>query len=160
MPNRKSAKNAKRVEDYQQAREVKDLVRFATSQMPNFVERVKDAKELKAVQAKREEWGLPMVLVFSKSGSTSSTLKSLSTEFRRKLIVVEHKAGKDSPIAKQYGVQSFPAVLGFPPPGAAEGAGAPLRFDKEPTYNKLDSFFRKVALKKPVMKKPAQKEEL
>ena len=52
----------KSVIDYEQAREVKDLVRFATSRMPNYVERVKSADDLAAVQAKREEWGLPMVL--------------------------------------------------------------------------------------------------
>ena len=51
VPSRKSVKNAKNVEEYQQAREVKDLVRFATSRMPNFVERVKTAQELEAAQA-------------------------------------------------------------------------------------------------------------
>ena len=39
--------------------------------------------------------------------------------------------------------------------------GEPVRFDKkEPSYNRLDTFFGKLALKKPVLKKPQAKEEL
>ena len=49
VPSRKSARNEKTAVDYEQAREVKDLVRFATSRMPNFVERVGTLKELEAV---------------------------------------------------------------------------------------------------------------
>lgn len=154
VPSRKSARNQKEVVDYDQAREVKDLVRFATSRMPNFVERVANGKELAAVQAKREEWGLPMVIIFSKSSGTSSTLKALSTEYRRRLLVVEHKAAKgSSEVASKYGVTTFPTVLGFGPPGQDD---TPTRLEKEPTYNRLDSFCRKVALKKPVSKRPQQ----
>ena len=90
--------------DYDQAREVKDLVRFATSRMPNFVEKVASTKELAAVQAKAAEWGLPVALVFSKSSGTSSTLKALSTEYRRRLIIAEHKASATSEVAKKFGV--------------------------------------------------------
>ena len=92
VPSRKSARNEKTAVDYEQAREVKDLVRFATSRMPNFVERVGTLKELEAVQAKAAEWGLPIALALSSSGGTASTLKALSTEYRRRLIVAEHKA--------------------------------------------------------------------
>ena len=55
VPSRKSARNEKQAIDYDQAREVKDLVRFATSRMPNFVEKVASTKELAAVQAKAAE---------------------------------------------------------------------------------------------------------
>ena len=54
----------------------------------------------------------------------------------------------------------FPAVLGFK---AGGGGDAPVRLEKEPTFNRLDAFFRKLALRKPVLKKPAKdaaKEEL
>ena len=185
VPSRKSARNDKSVIDYEQAREVKDLVRFATSRMPNYVERVKSADDLAAVQAKREEWGLPMVLVLSTSGSTSSTLKALSTEYRRRLLVVEHKADKGSAVAARFGVTKFSAVLGFRVPGSGDDE-APVRFEKEPTFNRLcapartispppdarfprplhavarvrfahrDTFFGKMALKKAVLKKPAK----
>mmetsp|Transcript_3049 Transcript_3049/g.5968 ORF Transcript_3049/g.5968 Transcript_3049/m.5968 type:complete len:195 (+) Transcript_3049:231-815(+) len=163
VPSRKSARNEKAAVDYDQAREVKDLVRFATSRMPNFVERVKTPSELEAVHAKAAEWGLPTVLILSSSGSTASSLKALSTTYRRRLIVAEHKAGKGSELASLLGVDSFPAVLGFKV-GFQMGSGdAPLRLEKEPTYNRLDTFFRKLALGKPVLKKPDKapsKEEL
>lgn len=163
VPSRKSARNEKAAVDYEQAREVKDLVRFATSRMPNFVERVRTLSELEAVQIKAAEWGLPVVLVLSSSGGTSSSLKALSTEYRRRLIVAEHKAGKGSEVAKLLEVASFPAVLGFK---AGGGGGDPVvRLEKEPTFNRLDTFFRKLALSKPVLKRPekvdaATKEEL
>ena len=160
VPSRKSARNEKTAVDYEQAREVKDLVRFATSRMPNFVERVGTLKELEAVQAKTAARGLPIALVLSSSGGTASTLKALSTEYRRRLIVAEHKAKQGSEVAALLGVASFPAVLGFK---AAGGGGAPVRLEKEPTFRRLDSFFRKLALPKPVLKKPAAdaaKEEL
>ena len=79
VPSRKSARNEKAAVDYEQAREVKDLVRFATSRMPNFVERVGTLKELEAVQAKAAEWGLPIALVLSSSGGTSSTLNPFTS---------------------------------------------------------------------------------
>ncbi|EOD36612.1 hypothetical protein EMIHUDRAFT_226114 [Emiliania huxleyi CCMP1516] len=147
VPSRKSVKNAKNVEEYQQAREVKDLVRFATSRMPNFVERVKTAQELEAAQAaKRREWGLPMVLIFSSSGATSSTLKALSTAD----LCLAGKGGSE--VARRFGVTAFPAVLGFP-----AGQDEPVAFEKKPTYNMLDGrvgFFRKLALKQAVLRKP------
>ena len=178
----------------EQAREVKDIVRFATSRMPNFVERVSSLRELETVRAKAEEWGLPLALVLSSSGGTSSSLKvraiylsarlfaclpaclpasasvyaprihtkALSTEYRRRLIVAEHKVGKGSEVAVHLKVSSFPAVLGFQ--AGAGGGLAPARLEKEPTFNRLDAFFRKLALRKPVLKKPAKdaaaKEEL
>ena len=105
--------------------------------------------------AKAAEWGLPVALVFSKSSGTSSTLKALSTEYRRRLIIAEHKASATSEISKKFGVTQFPAILGL------RAEGEPVRFDKkEPSYNRLDTFFGKLALKKPVLKKPQAKEEL
>ena len=43
VPKRASAKNEKSVVDYDQAREVTDLVRFATGRMPNYVEAINGA---------------------------------------------------------------------------------------------------------------------
>jgi len=82
VPDRKN--NRKRPLDYNLAREVKDLERFAVSNMPNFVELVEGSRALSNFMAKADEWGLPKVLVFSKSKTISSTLKALSAEFRRR----------------------------------------------------------------------------
>jgi len=159
VPDRKSARNAKRTLDYNQERKTKDLMRFAVSHMPNYVERLDGDDALAAFEAKAAEWGLPRVLVFSKASSTSSTLKALSVEYRRRVLIGEVKAGGKAggKAAARYGVKSFPSVLALPKDG-----GEPLRFQKEATYNRLDAFIGKVALRKAVLKKPAeqQKEEL
>lgn len=181
-PSRSSAKNAKRALEYNAPRELKDLLRFATSNMPSFVERLADAEALAAFEAKAgarrraltsqrgaaaatrlrpprdraerpapaAEWGLPTVLVFSKSAGTSSSLKALSAEYRRRLLIGEVKASKATAAAvERFGVESFPAMV------APRPSGEPLRFAKEPTYHRMDAFLRKVALRKPVVRRPA-----
>mmetsp|Transcript_65352 Transcript_65352/g.195349 ORF Transcript_65352/g.195349 Transcript_65352/m.195349 type:complete len:191 (+) Transcript_65352:209-781(+) len=156
VPERKSAKNAKRALEYNEAREAKSLIRFAVSNMPNYVELLTGYDELAAFQAKAAEWGLPQVLVFSKAALTSSTLKALSVEFRRRVLIGELKASKaNGKAAQRFGVTAFPAVVALPKDG-----GEPIRFSKEPTYNRLSTFLSKVALRKPVHKKPTKKEEL
>jgi len=163
VPQRASAKNAKTMLDYDQAREVPDLVRFATSRMPSFVEPVKGPAELAALRTKAAEWGLPLVLVFSnKAGQTSSLLKALSAEYRRRVLIGELKKASSAAAAEEYAVKTFPTLIGL----RVGGEGAPLRFEgKEPTAGRLDTFIGKVALRKPVLKKPEQsdgggKEEL
>ena len=56
LPDRKSAKNTKRALDYDQAREAKDLVRFAVNNMPNYVERLDGEEALTSYEAKAKEW--------------------------------------------------------------------------------------------------------
>ena len=66
VPKRSSSRNEKAMIDYDQAREVSDLMRFATGRMPNYVEFLESAKALAAFTLKAREWGLPRVLVFSR----------------------------------------------------------------------------------------------
>lgn len=137
--------------DYEQAREVKDLMRFATSKMPSFVETVKTASELSALRRKAAEWGLPTVLVFSdKPGQTSSLLKALSAEYRRRVLIAELKKASSADAVAEFGVKSYPTLIGL-----RIGSEPPLRFEgKDPTFGRLSSFIGKVALRKPVLKKP------
>lgn len=155
VPKRSSAKNEKSVIDYDQAREVGDLLRFATGRMPNHVESIGDDAALAAFHAKANEWGLPRVLVFSnKAGATSSTLKSLSAEFRRRVLIGELKSNKHTKAVAAFGVTSYPTLLCLP-----DGQDTPthrLSFEKkEATYHRLNTLIGKCALKKPVLKKPA-----
>jgi len=50
---------------------------------------------------------------------------------------------------------TFPAVFAVTNDGKP-----PVRFEKEATYHRLSGFLGKVALRKPVLAKPAPKEEL
>ena len=152
VPKRASAKNEKEVLEYEQAREVKDLVRFAVGRMPNYVEAIGGEAELEAMARKARDWGLPRVLVFTdKTGETSSTLKALSAEYRRRVLLGELRARKHASAVQAYGIASFPTLLCVP----ADGGAATHRFEnKEPTYRRLDTFVGKCALKQPVLKKP------
>lgn len=160
-PRRQSSTNKKEPIEYNQAREVKDLLRFSTMNMPNFAERVENADQFAKVLKKAEEWGLPLVLLFSKSSATSTTIKVLSAEFRRRLIIVDVKQGtRTEALAKKYAVTSFPSLLAYP--SNYKQDEEPLRFDssKEPSYFRLSTFFSKVALRKQVLsKKPTPREE-
>ena len=169
VPKRSSGRNEKAVVDYDQAREVSDLMRFATGRMPNYVETLDSAKALAAYTLKASEWALPRVLVFSnKAGQTSSTLKALSADFRRRVLLGEVRSQRLPDAAKQHGVSTFPTLLCFAA-GSEEGAEATHRFEnKEATFRRLETFVSKCALRKPVLKKPdagggegaAKKEEL
>ena len=77
MPKRSSTTNKKEVVEYQQERKVRDLLRFATSTMPSYVEALADAAALAAFDAKAAS-GACAGFVFSKSSGTSSLLKALS----------------------------------------------------------------------------------
>lgn len=160
VPKRSSAKNEKTIVDYDQAREVKDLLRFATGRMPNYVESVEGATTLQGFNTKAQKWGLPRVLVFTdKAGQTASTLKALSAEYRRRVLIGELKARKHAAAAAAFRVTSFPTLLCLSPEtaaGSGEGAEHALhRFErKEATYHRLNSFVGKCALRKPVLRQP------
>lgn len=158
MPKRKSARNEKEVVDYQQAREVKDLLRFATNTMPNYVEPAVDAASLAKLEAKAKEWGLPLILVFSDkpAGATSSTLKALSAEYRRRVLIGELRSKRSLEAVQRFGVTSFPTAICLASEG--EATRETHRFEgKEPTYRRLDTFVSKCALRKPVQHKPQPK---
>jgi len=157
VPKRSSSKNEKTVVDYDQGREVGDLMRFATAQMPNFVEPLGDASALKSFDTKAQEWQLPRVLVFSnKAGQTSTTLKALSAEYRRRVLIGELKAQKHADAVKRFRIESFPTLLCLP---AAGGDEPTHRFEKKETsYRRLDSFIGRCALRKPVLSKPTKEE--
>jgi len=168
VPRRDSANNAKSVVDYDQAREVGDLMRFAVGRMPNFVEALADENALLAFARKSAEWQLPRVLVFSdKSGGTSSILKALSAEFRRRVLIAELKKAKHASAVKAYQISSFPSLVCLSPAredggdvAAGESEVVRERFEKkEPSFHRLNGFIGRCALKKPVLKKPAAKEK-
>jgi len=150
VPSRRSSRNEKETVDYNQAREVSALSRFALGLLPNYVERVSGEEALAGLFGKAEDWGLPVVLVFSTSSGTSSLLKALSGEYRRRLLIGELKADQNAAAMSKYSVQTFPTLLAF-----SSSTAEPLRFEgKAPTHFKLTMFFDKVALKKAVAAKP------
>mmetsp|Transcript_44009 Transcript_44009/g.102929 ORF Transcript_44009/g.102929 Transcript_44009/m.102929 type:complete len:132 (-) Transcript_44009:443-838(-) len=129
--------------------------KFALGLMPDYVERVDGESTLGALLAKGREWGLPIVLLFSDTAGTSSMIKALSAEYRRRALIGEVKAKKYAAAAKEYEVTAFPTLI------ALREGREPLRFAKKPSHFNLDLFLSKVALSRPVKSKPEKpKEEL
>jgi len=90
---KKKGSNAeKNVLDYSHGeRNVKDMKKFLEYQIPNFVERIKfGIDDYTKIKQKADKYGLPIALLFtSKPKSTSTSIKWLSTEYRRRILLVE-----------------------------------------------------------------------
>jgi len=146
IPSKKNKKNSntkKKVLDYSGAREYKPMKEFAESSMPSYVENINGQKSLDAFLAKADKYGLPRALVFSKK-ARSATIKGLSTEFRRKLLIGEIAGtSNNKAILDKYNIKDMPKVL------VLKDDGEPILLEKKSTYNALNFFFSKHALKKP-----------
>lgn len=150
----------KLVLDYQHGeRNVKDLTKFLEYQIPNYVERVKfGMDDYHKLQRKAAKYGLPIAVVFTSKATTSTNIKWLSTEFRRRLLLVEVP-----PVAKNQHVHdelilgsrttTLPALYIIPPsPGEATEAEATIiKYDgKDFKRRNLQDFLQKHALSEPV----------
>lgn len=150
----KPGKNVQKVvNDYQFERKAVDMKRFLDAQMPDFVEKVKEPKDLEKFEEKANRNELPRVLLFSSKPNTSPLTKYLSTEFRRRLLLAEIKPNKkNEDIIKKYGITSMPALIIIPATAEGEDEAEPIRYDGDGfTKNKLQSFLTKHALKDPVL---------
>lgn len=94
-----------------------------------------------------------MVLLFSNTAGTSSLLKALSAEYRRRLLIGELKKGKVATAEATYAIGSFPTLVGI------RQGKEPLRFEKKVSHFALDLYLGKLTLKQPVLKKPAAEPE-
>jgi len=150
--NKPGSNKRKIVLDYQGAREVKAMKEYAETKMPNYVERITSVKKLDAFIEKANKYGLPKAILFTKLRRTSASLKALSTEYRRKLLIGEVRAGKhNKPIFDRYknDVKSLPACIVLGEDGAKNNV-----FGKKPTFNRLNFWFAKFALKKQYFNDP------
>lgn len=150
--------------DYQHGeRTAKDLRKFLEYQLPNFVEKVKaGSQDLERVRAKADKYGLPVAVLFTTKPNTSTTVKWLSVEFRRRMLVVEV-----APTEKNRGVreellsssssmgesgdggnETLPALYVIPPsPSSVITAYGGETFSRR----KLQEFLEEHALKNPVL---------
>lgn len=156
-PKKKQAKptsNAdKTVMDYRFERKAKDMQQFIEDNMTNYVERVAfGMDDWKKIQAKAAKFGLPMAVFFTSKPKTTALLKWISTEFRRRLLVVQVSApvGKNQPVLEHFGLngaEAAPAMVVVTPGGErityTEGD-----FSKR----KLERFLTEHAAKDPVYK--------
>ena len=143
--NKKNSNKKKIVSDYNGPREWKPLAEYAVSRMPNFVKRVSGIKGLMDFETKADKYFLPKILVFAKKDKTSSLLKHLSTEFRRRVLIGEVRASKNNAdVIAKFGVEKFPHIVALDIEGNVLAT-----LDKKPTPNRMKTFFHDHALKVP-----------
>ena len=145
-------KNKKVVLDYNGERNAKAMEKFAVSQMPTFVELINGASDFEKFEAKAEKYSLPKVLLFSKSRTTKPLIKALSTAYRRRLLIAEiRNSANNKALLTKFNIDNFPQVL------AVKEDGTSVKFEKQPTFNRLNNFLSDHALKKAVKKKKEKK---
>mmetsp|Transcript_25967 Transcript_25967/g.60950 ORF Transcript_25967/g.60950 Transcript_25967/m.60950 type:complete len:221 (+) Transcript_25967:492-1154(+) len=168
-PKKAGSVSEKTVLDYQHGeRNAGDIRKFLEYQIPSYVERVKfGAEDYDKLRTKAERFGLPLVVVFTTKTKTSTTLKWLSAEYRRRILMVEvppsdknegleaerfadlSSSGgddEDTPTASLYVV---------PPDG-----GPVVRYEGGSfARRKLHDFLKQHALSKIVLEDPSKKKE-
>jgi len=166
-PKRKGKNNKqKNVLDYQMERKAHDLKEFALQSMPNFVESPKDVEDFERIRAKAKKYGLPLLLVFSSSSRTINEFKYLSTEYRRRVLVVQ-VSGSNKKLKElffRFGViLNGNSLLAVPP--TEEGSDADdshnaISYDGKYSLHRLQTFFSEHALDSEVKpKSPTSGEE-
>ena len=129
--------------DYSGERTADAMESFALGHMPDFVERVKSLSDLDRVKAKAEKVRLPLVFVVGGGAQSqlAASLKSLSAEFRRRILVA--KVATDSKLVQALSVKKKknakePVIFVSPPPYIDSDR---VLFDKKKSFNQLSSFF-------------------
>lgn len=103
-------KKARRPEDYNGGRAMKDIVDHAKYVMPGYIARVKDS----GIDAFfRDERRLPHVLLFTDKTSTSPLYKGMSAEFRNRASFGEVRKNDAGSLLAKYSVDTFPTLLSF-----------------------------------------------
>lgn len=137
--------------DYNQERKAKDMRTFLEYSMTSYVERISFQDDLTKALAKADKYGLPKAILFPSKPKTSSVVKYLSTEFRRRLLLVEVvPTKKNESILKEYGLSTdqLPALVII-----KEGTGEKVVYEgKDFTRRKLERFMSEHAKKEPVYK--------
>jgi len=141
----------KAVLDYNQERKAKDMKSFLEYSMPSYVERVSFPDDLSKALAKADKYGLPKAILFPSKAKTSSVVKYLSTEFRRRLLLVEVvPTKKNESILEEYGISTdqLPALVVI-----KDATGERVVYEgKDFTRRKLERFMSGHAKKEPVYK--------
>lgn len=133
----------KLVQDYQGAREVGPMKEYAEANMPSSVDKIGNIKEFDQFVSKANKYALPILLSFSDK-APQPMLKAVSTEYRRRILIghVQKKSSTQT-IFDKFSVSTWPRVF------VLEN-NQPIVLEKKITYNTLENFISKYALKKPV----------
>lgn len=153
-PKKKQAKVGsvaeKVVVDYRQERKVQEMQQFVEDQMTNYVERVTFPEDYRKAQDKAHKYGLAQAVFFTSKPKTTALLKYLSTEFRRRLLVIHvPPTTKNQQLMQDFGLttDTIPALVIVKPSGVRvvyEGGDFSRR--------KVERFLKDHAASEPVYK--------
>eukprot|EP00529_Nitzschia_sp_RCC80_P032427 CAMPEP_0113456952 /NCGR_PEP_ID=MMETSP0014_2-20120614/9154_1 /TAXON_ID=2857 /ORGANISM="Nitzschia sp." /LENGTH=228 /DNA_ID=CAMNT_0000348425 /DNA_START=352 /DNA_END=1038 /DNA_ORIENTATION=- /assembly_acc=CAM_ASM_000159 len=140
----------KTVIDYRYERKAKDMLTWIEENMTNYVETVKfGMDDFKKIQAKASKFGIPMAVFFTTKPKTTALLKSLSTEYRRRVLLVQVALpiAKNQPVLEEFGLPngSGASLVIVPPTGDHV-----TYTDGDFSRRKLNSFLKEHAAKDPV----------
>lgn len=152
--SKKGSHTEKTVVEYQQERKVQDMQQFVEDQMPNFVERIVFEEDFRKMQAKALKYGLAQAIFFTTKAQTTALLKFLSTEFRRRLLVVHiPPTTKNQRWIEKFGVKAPSLVVVTSTGERIAYAGTDF------TRRKLERFLKDYAAVEPVYR-PVQPETM
>jgi hypothetical protein len=141
------------VMDYNQERKVKDMRTFLEYNMPNYAERISFSEDFVKASAKAEKFGLAKAIFFPSKSKTSAVIKFLSTEFRRRLLMVEVvPTTKNEGTMKDHGISTddLPALI------VVTESGEQVKYTGgDFSRRKLERFLSEYAKTEPVYKPPS-----
>jgi len=157
-PNSHASKD---VLDYNGERMAKDMRQFLEYSMPDFTTVVSFPSDHQKAADKAANYGLPRAVLFTSKPKVTALLKYLSTEFRRKLLlIVVTPTKKNAELYPEYGItpDQLPALIVVDPDGKQ------IKYDGEDfSRRKLEQFLGEHALKEavyqPIEKRQAASEE-
>ena len=168
-PRKQGSVSEKNILDYQHGeRTSTDMRKFLEYQLPNYAERVRFGKDdYDRFANKAERFGLPLVVVFTTKAKTSSTIKWLSAEYRRKILLVEvppsdKNAGLEKEIFGELGNRDDDGVAAAATLYVLAPDKKVVRYEGDSfARRKLQDFLKTHALEEPALepiasKKPAE----
>jgi len=126
-----------KVQDYQQGRDVRSIMDFATKQLENTVVTVTSKSEDK-FWTKSE--ALPHALLFSTKSDITPLYKSMAIKYKNKIVFGQAK-NTESDLTTRYGLENFPSLLVF----SKKDDETPQKFDGTISPDALDAFFSGIA---------------
>ena len=140
----------KTVVDYRYERKAKDMLNWIEENMTNYVETVKfGMDDFKKIHAKASKFGLPMAIFFTTKPKTTALLKSLSTEYRRRMLIVQVTLpiAKNQPVLEEFGLTNGSSASLVVVPHTGDHV---TYTDGDFSRRKLSSFLKIHATKDPV----------
>ncbi|KAG0054502.1 protein disulfide isomerase (PDI) protein [Gryganskiella cystojenkinii] len=140
--NRNNKKGTKYPQDYNGARQAKDIVDHLIKMVPNDIQLVTSnpsSDKIINVDEFAANEDKPRALLFTKKLASSNMYKGLATDMKDRMIVGEFRTPKDE-VLKKFNVESLPALVVFP-----KGSQEPVVYSGDMKREPLSEFLNQHA---------------